>query len=946
MFSRLLIFSLLVTVSLSLQAQYGSVTGKVLEQGSDFPLPGVNVYIEGTTLGASTSLDGEYTLRNIPSGDYTLVCSFLGYDTQKVPVTIKNTETTTIDFTLSEATLLIGEAEVIVTRSTNTENAVLLETKNARQVVSGISRQQIQNSQDDNAAQVMQRVPGVTIVDNRFVMIRGVSERYNQVMINNVIAPSTEVDRRTFSFDLIGSSAIDRMMIFKTGTPEHPGDFAGGVIKIYTVNAVEEEFTNASVSLGFRQATTFNEFFMSEKSPTDLLGFDNGFRGLPGDFPSTRRFQSEPRNSEARRIAAHSLPNNWNPTAGSAMPDYAFGVSLGRIGRLGDKRLTSITNIGYSHSFQYFAREFNRYDEWVNQDDPIFVRFAFVDDTFQETNKINIMSNWSLELDKNNKLRFSNFFSQIGENQTIIRNGQDFIQRPTDDLRNYLLSYRARTIYSGQLEGIHNLASNKKLDWVLGGSYLGESQPDLRRFRTFRPQDSDDAGFLMQLPPSSNLFETGRFYGDLNEFSVNNGLDFTYFMPAKDREDPDAKGIELKTGYYVDYRDRDFSSRYFSYLYPGFFDPVIGQEIIRLPLDEVFSNENVRTTDGLVLEEGTRPIDAYQATNFLTAAYGSAVVPLGKVELAGGMRAEYNIQTMTSRDDFEVIEVNNPILSLLPFVNATWSVGENAVIRGGYGRTVNRPEFRELAPFLFYDYELEAGRIGNPDLQVATIDNLDLRYEVYPRIGETFSFGVFYKRFTNPIENRTIITTESPQFTYINADFATNYGAEIEFRKSLSGVTESKFLDNLGFNINASYIFSEVDLGETALAQDRVRPLQGQSPYIINAGTFYQDEQKQFSVHVYYNIFGTRIFSVGDVLFPTIYELPRQSLDLTVSKQVSERVNLKAGIQDLLNFQYRFYQDSNRDGVIDTDVDHLVFGFRRGRLFTFDLTFNLHKSVK
>lgn len=944
---RFLLLILTICSPLFLLGQYGSISGEVIEDGTSTTLPGVNVIIDGTTIGVSTDLDGKFTLKNVPSGSYTLVCSFMGYETKKVPVTVRNTETTVVNFILGESTLMIGEAEVIVTRTTNTENAVLMETKQARQVVSGISRQQIQNSQDDNAAQVMQRVPGVTIVDNRFVMIRGVSERYNQVMINNVIAPSTEVDRRTFSFDLIGSGAIDRMLIFKTGTPEHPGDFAGGVIKIHTVNTVEEEFTNVNMSLGFRQATTFNDFYMSEKSPTDFLAFDNGFRGLPDDFPTTRSYQLEPRNSQVRMDNAHRLPNNWNPILGAAMPDYAFGVTLGRIGRIGDKRLTSFTNIGYSTSFQSFSREFRRYDEWVNQDLPIFERFTFIDETYNESTKINIMSNWSLEIDKNNKVRFSNFFTQIGDNQTIIRSGSDFIQRPGDDLKNYLLGYRARTIYSGQLEGLHSLASNQQLNWVIGGSYLGESQPDLRRFRTYRPGESDDATFLMQLPPSSNLFETGRFFGDLNEFSINNGVDFTYQLPSKKTEEGtdigEKSGIELKTGYYVDYRARDFSSRYFSYLYPGFFDSSIGEQIIRLPLDEIFSNENISTLNGLVLEEGTRPIDSYQATNMLTAAYASAVVPVGDITLAGGVRGEYNIQTMTSRDDFSIIEVNNPILSILPFLNASWSISEKAVIRAGYGRTINRPEFRELAPFLFYDYELEAGRIGNPDLKVATIDNFDLRYEIYPRIGETFSLGAFYKRFINPIENRTIITTESPQFTYINADFAQNYGAEIEFRKSLSGVTQSKFLNNLGFNINASYIFSEVDLGERARAQDRVRPLQGQSPYIINAGTFYTNEQKEFSVHFYYNVFGTRIFSVGDVLFPTIYELPRHSFDLTVTKQITERVNLKAGIQDILNFQYRFYQDSNRDGQIDTDIDHSIIAFNRGRLFTFDLTFKLHK---
>lgn len=270
-------------------------------------------------------------------------------------------------------------------------------------------------------------------------------------------------------------------------------------------------------------------------------------------------------------------------------------------------------------------------------------------------------------------------------------------------------------------------------------------------------------------------------------------------------------------------------------------------------------------------------------------------------------------------------------------------MNEKNLIRTGYGRTVNRPEFRELAPFLFYDYQLESSRVGNPELQTATIDNIDLRFENYARPGETFSVGVFYKQFTNPIEDRLILTTEQSSLTYINADFAVAYGAEIEYKKSLKGLTAVPFVDKLSLNLNASIIQSEVDLGSTATAQDQVRALQGQAPYIVNAALYYNNNKAKMNASIIYNIYGRNIFAVGDVSFPTIYELERHALDITFGKQFDNGVGMKFAIRNILNAPFRFYQDSTRDGQI-TDMDHPVIVFRTGALCIFSFTYNLlHK---
>jgi outer membrane receptor for ferrienterochelin and colicin len=935
--SKIFLTGTLVLFTLGLFAQKtATFSGTILEESSKETIIGANVSFMGSSLGATTDFDGMFIVRGIPAGSYDIEITSIGLEAIVLKnVTFAEGEAKTLNIVMKEATQLLNEVTIVEYKKTNTEAAVLLEVKNAKSVVSAISSQQITKSQDNNAAQVMQRVPGVTIVENRFVMIRGLSERYNNVMINNVIAPSTEVNRRTFSFDLISSGSLDRMMIYKSGAPDLPGDFAGGVIKIFTVDNVEENFTNVKLGLGYRVGTTGRDFYQSEGSATDFLGFDNGFRRLPGDFMSTRRFQNLPRNAQERRTEALKLENNWDTQKTMAMPNYSLGFGLGRTWKLSRGRtLSTINTIDYSSSYQTYQRDFFRYFEWEDRDQPILKRFQFEDNVNQKDARISILSVWNYRINDKHRIKFKNLFNQIGENETILRSGEDFIQRPLDDLKSYLLGYRSRSIYSGQMEGTHELRNeNEQLNWVIGGSYLREIEPDLRRFRTYR-RKNDEGNFTIIDPPSSNLFDTGRYFGSLNEFSVNHGLSYNNAWNNL------LEGLTVKAGYYADYRRRQFDSRYFSFLYPGFSDPRVLDSLSRLPLDQVFAPDNIQPVNGWVMEEGTRPIDSYTAFNALGAGYVGFELPISRFNINGGLRTEYNILGMTSRDDFGPIEVNNPVLSFLPFLNTGYSINAKNIIRLAYGRTVNRPEFRELAPFLFYDYNLAAGRIGNPNLQSATIDNLDLRYEMYPRPGETFSIGAFYKYFTNPIENRTIVTTEEPQFSYINSDMARNYGLELELRKSFKGMTNSAFIDNFSINANASLIFSEVDLGEgVAQVQDRFRPLQGQSPYIVNTALYYEDVDHGLSISAVYNVFGSRIFSVGDVNFPMIYELPRNSMDISIRKTFG-RVTYKLGVQDIFNARYRFYQDSNRDNKITGD-DHAIFTHRLGQLINLTATYKL-----
>lgn len=422
----------------------------------------------------------------------------------------------------------------------------------------------------------------------------------------------------------------------------------------------------------------------------------------------------------------------------------------------------------------------------------------------------------------------------------------------------------------------------------------------------------------------------------MNETSNNLGFDFTQEIGRKGDQ-----VREIKVGYYGDFRSRSFNSRYFSYLYPGFNDPVQQEEIIRLPLGDIFGSENIRSRDGLVLEEGTRPIDSYTAYNLLNAMYIKFVIPWNRLNISGGIRGEYNIQQLLSKDNIGEVNVFNPIFATLPFLNASYMVSPKNQFRMSAMTTVNRPEFRELAPFLFYDYKFQAGRYGDENLRMAVIQNIDARWEYYPRVGEVISLGVFYKYFDSPIENRSVITTEQPSLSYMNADWAQNYGTELEIRLSMRDRAPGSVFDNFSLNLNGSYIISEVDLGQSAVAQTQVRPLEGQSPYIINVGLYYDDLKHNLSLGIQYNVFGPRIFLVGDENFPTIYELPRHALDISLSKTLGKSVDMKFGVQNLLNYAYQFYQDSDRNEYID-DKDHEVMAYQIGSLTTLSFTIRLN----
>jgi TonB-dependent receptor len=305
------------------------------------------------------------------------------------------------------------------------------------------------------------------------------------------------------------------------------------------------------------------------------------------------------------------------------------------------------------------------------------------------------------------------------------------------------------------------------------------------------------------------------------------------------------------------------------------------------------------------------------------------------------LRVEHFIQKLDLTTGENV--VNNTITSPLPFLNIAYNLSDRSLVRAAYSKTVNRPEFREIAPFLFYQFEYNLNLQGNPALKTATIDNVDLRWEMYPNKGELISFGGFYKNFKNPIEFVQQNASGNLQFSYANAPTAYSYGAELEIRKSLSSLGVSRFLRNFSLNLNSSLIKSQVDMGEGVTFQKRFRPLQGQSPYVINTAVYYNDIDHGYSVNLAYNIFGNRIFSVGSVLFPTWIERPRNAVDLQISKSFKNNMEVKLNVQNLLNAPYRIFQDNDENNKVDEKIDDPIQVYKTSQLITLSWNWKFQK---
>ncbi|MFA5328864.1 MAG: TonB-dependent receptor [Prolixibacteraceae bacterium] len=951
-----------VLLSLAGMTQTGVITGTVADANTKETLIGATVAIQGTSNGAITDFDGNFRIEKVTHGSYNLVISYISYDNQIVRVEVKDGQESAINVALKPASVDIEEVKVVAHKRTNTEMSMLSSLKSSDLVVSGISAQQISRSQDKDAAEIIRRVPGVSIRDDKFVIVRGLTERYNTVWLNNASTPSSEADVRSFSFDAIPSGLIDNILIYKTAAPELPADFAGAAINILTKTLVDKNGFSISIGTGGVQGTVFNDFYRYKGSSTDWLGFDNGTRALPSGFPTTTDFRRMADNStEADKAEITRLGQGfssiWTPDKMKAKPDMTFSFESQKRFNLGKMSLSNITAINYSNKFKredIFRAAYQAYDTTRDVPNP---SYHFNDERFTNTTRLSGLMNWMLIFGNNQKIEFRNLFNQMGTTRTTLRDGENNYGGNFE--RSYELAYESRMIYSSQLGGDFSfLEGRDKLDFTLGYSFANKLQPDIRRVKSSLPDGSPEGTpYSLGINFAADPTFLGRLFLENHEHIWMAGANNTFKFSIL--------GInpEVKTGIYLEKKDRTFVARNVGYAISNItkFD----WNLSKLPYSEtpfdqgyfdaiqnVFARDNINETTGLKIDESTDLKDSYSASNRLAAGYIGLKFPILKaLNLNGGLRIEKNDQILDGHDESGEVHVNNNHVDFFPSMNFTYNFTEELLLRLAYGKTVNRPEFREISPFSFYNFEEKATIYGNPKLKNAYINNYDLRLEWYPSQGEMITLGGFYKEFKNPIEAHLKEYGTGWNYRYDNAIKADVYGVELDVRKTLADFGDQdnllRYFKDLTLILNGSLMKSNIN-NDDPTERDKTRELQGQSPYLINAGIYYQNENNGLMVSVLYNRIGERIAYVGDTSNPHIYEEPFNSLDLTVKFQPKKFITISAGVKNLLNDDIIFKQyeefnlDLNGDKVGDGIVKRSEIDrkYKPGRTLSLGMTFN------
>lgn len=922
MTKRLRLAAALIFIITTFKAYAADIKGKVTDSTTGEPLIGATIQIDGTPKATATDIDGLFAFSGLDeNANYTLTIKYISYKTKKIDGVRAEAQPQVIEIKLTPDEQTLNEVTVTGVARKNTEIAVIQMTKSSPVIVSNVSAQEITKTQDTNAGEVIRRVPGVSLIDDKFVMVRGLSQRYNNVWINGGAVPSSEADSRAFSFDLIPSSQIDNMQIVKTPSPEYPADYTGGFITITTKDIPAENTAELSVGGNWNDITSFSDFKYAKGSGTDFLGFDSGMRGLNGGINSTL-------NSIAGNgvdLQNNHLNNDWRVRNMNPVGDLKLSGSLGRSWKLGDRQLGMIAAFNYSNEYRKYEdmqnNLFGVYD--ADKDQSNYLRYS-VDDQYNHNVRLGAMLNFTLlSADGNSKYQLKNIFNQIGNDRYTWREG---LSAQSDNENSAEYYYRSRTTYNGQITGKHTFALDE-LDWSASYSYANRNVPDRRRYLI---NDALEPGVMQLTSPNDISREWTKLDEHIVSAAVNDKHDFKFgsFTPS------------LKFGAYGEYRTRKYTTRDFIYNWNAASN-TLPDGFRQFDLSEMLSDESYFGADRLYLLEEQHMRNNYKGNNYLGAGYFAANIPLGNFNIYAGLRYEYDHMELitNTRDNAESpFSHNYEYNDLFPSVNTTYKINDKHQLRLSYGKTVNRPEFREVSPSVFYDFDLASNVQGNTDLKPCYIQNVDFRYEFYPSKGELISIAAFYKYFDSPIEwTYTVTGGTSLVYSYMNAQRANNYGIELDIRKDLSFIG----LPGFSWSFNGALIKSRVKFEAGSKEEDR--PMQGQSPYLVNTGLFYKNDKLQLDVALLYNRIGKRIIGVGRsegttsgneaLRVPDSYEMPRDVIDLSASKKFGNHWELKLSIRDLLaqKVYYKQFADVHYSNGTSREVEQITRAYKPGR---------------
>ncbi len=896
----------------------GTIAGTVFDANNGQPIRAAHVSIKGQALTLVTDTDGRFQVRVAP-GTYSLVVTSPRYvDVEVADVVVVAGEVAEASTVMvAKGTVTTVDVVEKVGAVEATAAAMLAERKLSGSVTDGLSSEEIRKTVASDAAGAVEKVTGVSIVGEGYVYVRGMGERYSATMLNNSVLPTTDPERRVVPLDLFPASLIDQIKVLKTYSPDLPGEFSAGLVQLQTIEFPTKRLFRFGYSTGFNTRTTFQPFQSYAGGRRDFFGFDDGTRSIPAAIPTDDRLFQGRFPAEQVQAFGRSFSRNWEPRPiGSMRPVQTFnlagGDTFGKFGLVGAVTFTNQPQ-RYAQVQRFLALEA------ANQ--PFF--FTRFDDfqTDNEATRLGAVGNLAYRINPSHKLVWRNTLSRDSDKEARTYEG---LYGTTDSvIQAQRLRWIERGLLSTGLEGEHALASlgNTLFRWQFTVSNSKRDEPDLRE--TIRTQNFDGT-FRWAPLQNSGL----RFYNDLTD---------RIYEPLAEVSKPfyfgGVSGL-IKTGFRATIRERDFNARRFR-----FFQSRLPNSLLIQPTNTIFAPENINP-NGLVLLEETRTTDAYQASLDIYGGYVMADVNLSpRWRLVGGARIEDAQMVVTTRES--KVPGSVPIVSrldnrdVLPSLNLIYALSRRQNLRFGYGRTVSRPDFRELSPFEFLNTLGGFTTVGNPDLLRTKIESLDGRWEWFLGGDQVVAASYFYKRLSDPIEVFLQPSTGSDlRQSFFNAEGANNQGVELEFRKNLSFLG-SRFRP-LSLVSNYTFVNSDVVLGGTdaivGILTSQNRPLTGQSRHIYNVILDFAKPQWRSNARFFINSVSRRITDVGLLGLPDLYQERNVMMDFVYQYDIKEngRWSVRFTAENLGDNTFRWTQG----GL-------LVRQYQLGRTFQIGTTFSL-----
>ncbi|VAW23863.1 TonB-dependent receptor [hydrothermal vent metagenome] len=942
------VFKLLTTAFLLLSislvyGQKGFIRGLVFDGKTGESLPGVTIFVEGTTIGTITDLDGKFNLPINP-GTYQIRVSFISYETLHINDVVVEAEKATVfdNLKLEEATIEIGEATVTAKYIRNTETAMLTMKRKSVNMLDGISSAGFKRIGDSNAAASIKRVTGVSVEDGKYVFVRGLGDRYTKTILNGLDIPGLDPDRNSIQMDIFPTSIIDNLVVNKTFSADLPADFTGGVININIKDFPDSKKASISMTAGYNPASHFNSNFLTYKGgKTDFLGYDDGTRDIPAttNIPLFSEVVGNPNGEQGLRYK--EILQSFNPIMAakkqSSLMDFSLGASLGNQFGVGKYTLGYILSFSYKNNTDFYKNaEYGRYGLANNPDETeMELREHQLGNYGVNNVLVSGLAGFAIKT-RNAKYRINLLHLQNGESDAGIFDYAKSNQGTSFSGFQHNLEYSQRSL-SNLLVGGKYSASNTgwDIEWKFSPTLSRIKDPDIRFTRYQDRGKSYSIGTEVGFPE--------RIWRDLKEINLVGVLHISKDLKINGKEG------KLKFGGAYSFKERDYVIRNYAL------------NIRNIPLtgdpNEIFRPENLWPYNGNVGRGTTYEVpfipvnpNKYNSTVSNRAGYVSIELsPFNKLKAIAGVRVENYIQFYTGQDQLGAnILDNDKVLEdfgVFPTLNLIYAMAKNQNLRFSYAKTIARPSFKELSyaeifdPIsgqtfiggLFRDANDIAGiEYWDGNLTSTDIHNFDFRWESFQRNGQTVSVSLFYKQFNRPIE-MVQFATQASSYQPRNVGNGQVAGGEVEWRQNLKPIHE--LLQNFSFNVNLTYTKSQIELSNTEYTSrvynartgqsfGKYRDMAGQAPYIINSGVAYDGGETGFwkglEAGLYYNVQGQTLQYVGIADRPDIYSVPFHSLNFNANKSFGRDGHFQAGfkIDNMLNAKkelvYKSYRASDR----------------------------------